>query len=178
MLIVLSQRVDKESDYADELYRLYHFPAQYKRQISAGDTFVYYQGDKSKRANRYYFGTGIVRNVYTRDEINYYAELEQGRKFSRKVPIYLNDGYIEQLGDNTGRKSPPWLCSIRPISQEAFDYIIEAAGGLTLIDDQKGRPEMEAELKDGIKDYFLNGNPSALQDIMKAAESLSKLANG
>ena len=65
------------------------------------------------------------------DGENYYAKLLHCQQFEKKVPIYLPDGgYIEQLGYETVRNSinPPWQSSIRPLSQKAFDYILNAAG--------------------------------------------------
>ena len=37
MLVVLSQKVDSASSYADELFRSYHYPAKYKNQLHKGD---------------------------------------------------------------------------------------------------------------------------------------------
>lgn len=33
MLVILSQKVDSESSYADELFNSYHYPARYKNQL-------------------------------------------------------------------------------------------------------------------------------------------------
>ncbi len=56
MLIILSQKVDTESLYSDELFNTYHYPARYKNQIHKGDVFIYYQGNRFNKEQRYYFG--------------------------------------------------------------------------------------------------------------------------
>ena len=131
MLIILSQRIDTDSDYSDEVFETYHYPSRYKNQIHEGDTFVYYQGKRYVKEQRYYYGVGTIGQITTFDDENYYASLINVRKFNTKVPIYLPDGkYVEQLGYETVRKSPtpPWQSSVRPLSQQAYDYIISAAG--------------------------------------------------
>ena len=37
MLVILSQKVDSESSYTDELFNSYHYPARYKNQLHKGD---------------------------------------------------------------------------------------------------------------------------------------------
>lgn len=64
MPVILSQKVDSESSYADELFSLYHYPARYKNQLHEGDTFVYYQGNRYDKSRRYYFGTGTVGKIF------------------------------------------------------------------------------------------------------------------
>ena len=59
MLVVLSQRIDFESGYADELFKTYHYPSL-RNQLHEGDKFIYYQGNRYDRKQRYYFGTGVV----------------------------------------------------------------------------------------------------------------------
>ena len=36
MLVILSQKVDSKSSYADELFNSYHYPAKYKNQLHKG----------------------------------------------------------------------------------------------------------------------------------------------
>lgn len=60
MLIILSQKIDTPSAYSDETFATYHYPAGYKNQIHEGDTFVYYQGSRYVKEQRYYFGVGTV----------------------------------------------------------------------------------------------------------------------
>ena len=119
MIIILSQKIDTESAYTgDEVFRTYHYPGRYRNQIHTGDVFVYYQGNRYDKSQRYYFGTGWIGNIKTEDEDNYYAELLNVVRFEKKVPIYLPDGgYVEQLGYDTVRKSinPPWQSSVRPL---------------------------------------------------------------
>ena len=63
MPIILSQRIDLVSDYADKPYFRYHFPKRYRNQVKTGDVFVYYQGDSKKLENRYYFGWGVIAEI-------------------------------------------------------------------------------------------------------------------
>lgn len=93
MIIILSQKIDTESAYTgDEVFRTYHYPGRYRNQIHTGDVFVYYQGNRYDKSQRYYFGTGWIGNIKTEDEDNYYAELLNVVRFEKKVPIYLPDG--------------------------------------------------------------------------------------
>lgn len=174
MLVVLSQKVDGESPYADELFNSYHYPAKYRNQLHKGDVFIYYQGNRFDKSQRYYFGVGKVGEILTADGENYYAKLLDCQQFERKVPIYLPDGgYIEQLGYNTVRKSinPPWQSSVRPLSKEAFDYILDTAG----VQSTQNTPavasvdELKEQLKQSVRDFFVEKNASAIQRI----ESLS-----
>ena len=36
MLVILSQKVDSESSYADELFNSYHYPARYRNLLHKG----------------------------------------------------------------------------------------------------------------------------------------------
>ena len=132
MLVILSQRVDYESDYCDVLFDTYHYPSRYKSRLSVGDVFIYYQGNRYSREQRFYFGVGTVSKIRT-DSENYFAKLSNCFEFQHKVPIYLpKGGYIEQLLDDGALKdkNPPWQNSIRPLSQSSFNYILEKAGNL------------------------------------------------
>jgi len=84
MYIILSQRIDIESEYSDDLFQLYHYPARYKSQIHEGDIFIYYQGDRLVREHRYYFGTGKIGHIWTDDGENYYATIVDAASFSTK----------------------------------------------------------------------------------------------
>ncbi len=140
MYIIISQKIDTESLYEDKLYEIYHFPRRYANQIKEGDIFLYYQGDRYKKDNRYYFGTGVVGKIESEDDENYYAKLKYGKKFENKVPIYVTsievadgiDKYLESLGYLDVRNSPipPWQRSIRPISEAAYNRILSYAGRL------------------------------------------------
>lgn len=95
MTIILSQKIDTESVYmGDEVFRTYHYPRRYRNQIHTGDVFVYYQGNRYDKSQRYYFGTGRIGNIKTEDEDNYYAGLLNVVRFKKKVPIYLPDGGV------------------------------------------------------------------------------------
>lgn len=129
MPIVLSQRIDLESDYEDVPFEVYHFPRRYRNQIRPGNRFVYYQGDRHKRANRYYFGHGVIGSVDT-DAESYYARFVYARRFGKRVPIYNpNGGFYESIDFEAVRKreNPPWQSSIRPLSEAAFTAILDVA---------------------------------------------------
>lgn len=170
MLVILSQKVDSESTYADELFNSYHYPARYKNQLHKGDVFIYYQGNRFDKSQRYYFGIGTIGETLTADGTNYYAKLLDCQKFEKKVPIYLPDGgYIEQLGYNTVRNSitPPWQSSIRPLSQEAFDFILNVAGVQTVptTTDVSSVNALKEKLKQSVRDFFVENDLSAIYRI-------------
>lgn len=180
MLVVLSQRIDIESEYADKLFRTYHYPSRYRNQLHQGDIFVYYQGDRYDREHRYYFGTGVIARISAADEENYYATLENCRRFSKKVPIYLPDGgYIEQLSYQDVRKSinPPWQSSIRPLSDQAYNYILSHAGTLEDIICASSVEEMKEHLKKSIRNFFIEKDDAAVLEIGKVAAVISKALN-
>ena len=180
MLIILSQKIDTSSEYSDEVFATYHYPARYKNQIHEGDTFVYYQGNRFVKEQRYYFGSGTIGKISTSDGENYYAELINGQKFNNNVPIYLPDGkYVEQLGYATVRKSPipPWQSSIRPLSQQAFDYIIAAAGILLKPENRVSVSELKELLKAQIRSFFLNNDINAILKIESTAAEIISLLN-
>lgn len=129
MKIILSQRIDIESEYDDIPYSSYHFPNRYRNQIHPGDQFIYYQGDRYKRAHRYYFGCGVIGSVEPNSAgDHYYAEIIEGHPFPVKVPIYLqnDEGFIESLGYHQVRQKPvpSWQNSIRKISDQAYFEIL------------------------------------------------------
>lgn len=179
MYVILSQRIDFESSYSDELFNSYHYPAKYKNQLHKGDIFIYYQGNRYDKSQRYYFGVGTVGEIVTSDGENYYAKLLDCQQFEKKVPIYLPDGgYIEQLGYESVRKSimPPWQSSVRPLSQEAYDYILNSAGIQTRPDtaDTESIDKLNEKLKTAVRDYYIGGDPSAIHRIESIASSIGK----
>lgn len=175
MFIILSQKIDTVSSYAgDEAFKVYHYPARYKNQIHTGDTFIYYQGNRYDKSQRYYFGTGRIGTIEQEDEENFYAELINVYRFEKKVPIYLPDeGYVEQLGYETVRKSvtPPWQSSIRPISRAAYSYILEHSGSPQMID------AYNAQLKKAIQNYYIVNDKNAVLEIIEIAQKLADLYN-
>ena len=180
MLVVLSQRIDIESEYADELFKTYHYPPRYRNQLHEGDIFVYYQGNRYDRKQRYYFGTGVIAQISAANEENYYATLDNCRRFSQKVPIYLPDGgYIEQLGYQEIRKStnPPWQSSIRPLSKQAYSYILSHAGILENIIDASSVENMKEDLKKSIRNFFIEKDNAAILAIGKTAVAISNALN-
>lgn len=135
MPIILSQRIDLVSDYADKPYFRYHFPKRYRNQVKSGDVFVYYQGDSKKLANRYYFGCGVIGEITAdkKGDGSLNAEVRFCVEFPRKVPIHFVSGegkYYESLGFKTVRNkpTPSWQNSIRKLSTPAFSKIVSDAG--------------------------------------------------
>lgn len=131
MAIVLSQRIDTKSEYEDVSFAIYHFPRQYRSQISSSDRFIYYQGDRWKKESRYYFGCGVASNVYPATDKMFYTDLLDGRPFIKRVPIYMPEGgFYESIDymDTRTKPYPPWRSSIRPISDGAFSSIVKKDG--------------------------------------------------
>lgn len=180
MFIILSQKIDTESTYSDRLYETYHYPAMYRNRIRSGDVFIYYQGNRHKKAHRYYFGMGTIGEIHTPDQENYYAELIKCSKFKKIVPIYLPDGgYVEQINYQSIRKSlnPPWQSSIRPISQEAFAYILSRAGSLSEIKAPADIENLKGSLKKAVKDFYVKGNNEAIIDVISIAKEVAHTLN-
>lgn len=179
MYVILSQRIDYDSSYADEPFSFYHYPAKYKNQLHKGDVFIYYQGNRYDKSQRYYFGVGTIGEIATSDGQNYYAKLIDCQRFERNVPIHLPDGgYIEQLGYETVRKSinPPWQSSVRPLSQAAFDYIINSAG-IQKTPSPVAPESVESlreKLKSAVRDYFVGENTSAIHRIESIASMIGR----
>ncbi len=171
MKIILSQKIDTLSEYSgDDIFKVYHYPKRYQNQIHTGDIFVYYQGNRYNKAQRYYFGTGSVGEITHDESGNFYAQLVSTVKFKNRVPIYLPNGeYVEQLGNTSNRKSPPWQSSIRPLSEEAYKYILQAAGCEGTIE------EYNEQLKKMIRKYYVSKDTEALPQIIELAEKLIKL---
>lgn len=177
MLVILSQKVDTTSPYSDELFNSYHYPAKYRNQLHEGDIFIYYQGNRHDKSHRYYFGIGTVGEILTTDGQNYYAKLLHCQQFEKKVPIYLPDGgYIEQLGYETVRNSinPPWQSSIRPLSQKAFDYILNAAGIQNVPQKAESIDALKEKLRGAVRDYFVEKNDAAIHHIESIAAAIGR----
>ena len=176
MYIILSQKIDSEPIYSDVLFKMYHYPAKYKNQLKPGDVFIYYQGNQHKKEQRYYFGTGKIGNIFTPDGDNYYAELTKCYKFMIKVPIYLTDGgYIEQMDYVSVRKklNPPWQNSIRPLSKEAYDYIISHAGELIPLNKEEELNSLKTELKRAVKSFYIGRNNNAVLEIIETSQKIA-----
>ncbi len=179
MYIILSQKIDTQSSYSDELYAYYHYPSKYKNQLNEGDIFVYYQGDRSRKEYRYYFGTGQIKSIKPADDGSYYAKLTDCKEFPVKVPIYLPDdaGYIEQLDFQSVRKSktPPWQSSIRPLSEEAYCYILKNSGLSTKMNAKPGLEELKELLKDSIKRFYRENDIDAIHDIRNYSYGIEEI---
>jgi len=177
MYIILSQRKDIETTYMDRLFSLYHFPRRYKNQIRSGDLFIYYQGDRYSRENRYYYGKGKIGSIYQTGSNDYYAELTDCYEFSSTVPIYMEGGYFEQIDYHKVRRSinPPWQSSIRPLSEKAAEKILSLANELTPVNNIALQTELGSNMKIAIKSYYRDGNYNALNDIISLATQLAGL---
>jgi len=156
MKIILSQRIDIESDYDDVPFSTYHFPKRYRNQIHPGDRFIYYQGNRYKKEHRYYFGCGVIGAVEPDATAeNYYAEILEGRRFSKGAPIYMpdGDGFIESLGyeEVRNKPNPSWQNSIRKVSDEAFNKILNLAGINTDTGVDTGILESESNVLDVLR---------------------------
>ena len=181
MFVILSQRIDFDSSYSDELFNTYHYPSRYKNLLNKGDIFIYYQGNRYDKNQRYYFGVGVVGEINTSDGENYYAKLINCRKFKRRVPIYLPDGgYVEQLDYSTVRKSitPPWQSSIRPLSSKAYYYILKAAGVQSATANDDSVEALNDKLKAAIRDYFVSENIAAIVTIKNIASAIEQKVSG
>lgn len=178
MLVILSQKIDTPSSYEDELFSVYHYPSRYKNQLHTGDTFVYYQGNRYDTEQRYYFGTGMIGEIYCADEDNYYAKLICCRKFEKKVPIYLpGEGYIEQLDYESVRKSgnPPWQSSVRALSDKAYQYILSCAGSLVSPRGGYSAEELDEKLKKAIRRYYVEKEDTAILEIEQIAGEIANV---
>jgi hypothetical protein len=103
--------------------------------VKSGDVFVYYQGDGSNLANRYYFGCGVIGEITPdkKGDGSLNAEVRFGVVFPRKVPIHFESSegkYYESLGYKTVRNmpNPSWQNSIRRLSVPVFEKILTDAG--------------------------------------------------
>lgn len=177
MLVILSQKLDTASTYSDDLFISYHYPARYRNQLHEGDVFIYYQGNRHDKDHRYYFGVGTVGEILTTDGENYYAKLLHCQQFEKIVPIYLPDGgYIEQLGYETVRNriNPPWQSSIRPISQKAYDYILNAAGIQYAPQKTASLEVLKEKLRESVRDFFVEKNDAAIHHIESIAAAIGR----
>lgn len=175
--IVLTQKKDFKSEYEDKLFQLYHFPAKYRNKINTGDTFVYHQGDNKQPVTkkvRYYYGTGVIGNIYPADDgASYFAELIQCKSFYNNVLIKNEDDeYWEQMGFEGKREKPDWQNSIRAVSKEAYKAIINAAGGLLNVSADVDVEAIKSDLKLSIDSFYLDGNHQSLVDVMALSLSL------
>lgn len=176
MIVVLSQKVDSESTYEDELFKRYHYPARYRNQLHEGDIFVYYQGNRHDKSQRYYFGVGRVGKISEIDDNNFYADLLECQRFQVNMPIYLPDGgYIEQMDYDTVRKSinPPWQSSVRPLSQKAFSYILKSSGSTFGVSDSASLDELKENLKRAVRDFYVEKDESAILRVERISAAIA-----
>ena len=174
MYIVLSQKIDMESSYKDQPFVSYHYPARYRNAIHVGDYFIYSQGNRYDKSQRYYFGAGVVGSILKEDDDNYYTALLHCVKFAAKVPIVMDNGkYIEQLGFEEKRNSPPWQSAIRAISKEAYDYILAYANGLIPMPEETSET-LENHLKNAVREYFVLHDQSAIIRVVAWAAKVAE----
>jgi hypothetical protein len=177
MYIILSQRKDTKSVYMDKMFSLYHFPRRYKNQIRSGDSFIYYQGDRYSRDKRYYYGKGEIGRIYQTSCDDYYAELIDCYEFTSVVPIYKENGYIEQIDYKVVRNSPnpPWQSSIRPLSDKAAKQILRLAKDLKPLNTASLQTVLGNDLKAAINRYYRESDYSALNDVIILSKQLAGL---
>lgn len=179
--IILSQKKDFKSEYKDEIFHLYHFPAIYRSRINTGDVFIYNQGERghsSSKNIRYYYGTGVIGEIYTLDGgETYFAELKQCKAFYNNVPIKFEAGvdegkYIEQIGFEGKRQKPNWQSSIRAISTDAYKTIINMSGGLIDVSADMDIEAIKSDLKVSIDNFYLADNHQSLVDVISLSMNL------
>ena len=175
MYIILSQKVDMESSYKDQPFVCYHYLARYRNAIHVGDHFIYSQGNRYDKSQRYYFGAGVVGSILKEDNDNYYTALLHCVKFTIKVPLTMENGkYIEQLGFEDKRNSPPWQSAIRTISKETYDYILAQAG--ELISMPEGTIEdLVCYLKNAVRESFVLHDQSAIIRVTAWAAKVAEV---
>ncbi len=128
MYIVLAQRLEANSGYLDQLFKIYHYPSKYKNQIHEGDFFIYYQYDLKNSGTRCYFGSGEIGAIEQGNDNTYYANLTNCNEFNYKVPVYLEEiGYVEKYTPTPQETlvTPAWRNSIRVITEDAYNFIIQ-----------------------------------------------------
>ncbi len=175
MRIILSQRIDIDSEYDDVPFATYHFPKRYIKQIKPGDRFIYYQGNKSKKEQRYYFGCGVIGKISSDDKgENFYAEILDGLRFNKNIPIYvpIGEGFIESYGYEKVRKkpNPAWQNSIRKISDDAFFEILNLAKISSDVSEQTSLIESESDGLSVLKllnDRYLNAPPKERNKVVQ-----------
>ena len=59
MYFFLSQKMENSS-YEDELFKTYHYPKRYKKNIPEDDIFVDQQGDRANPQKRFYYSTDRI----------------------------------------------------------------------------------------------------------------------
>jgi len=147
MKIILSQRIETASDYEDKPFSVYHFPESYINQILPGYKFIYYQGNKSRKDQRYYFGCGVIGQIEPSDDgQHYFAEILNGTQFKKFIPIYNptnTDSYLESIGykDIRIKPTPAWQNSIRKLSDGAYYEILRLANIESSVGDEASQIE-------------------------------------
>ena len=177
MKVILSKRNDAVSFYEDDLFSVYHYPAKYRNGLQPGDFFVYYQGHQYDKEQRYYFGTGNIGSIWY-DREDYCANLICFRKFSNTVPIALPEGgYVEQIGFEEVRQNPnpPWQSAIRPVSQPAYEYILNYAGLLVEPKLELSVEQLSENIKKATRRYFIDRTNLSLLDIERNAHHLAEM---
>jgi 5-methylcytosine-specific restriction endonuclease McrA len=175
MPIILSQHIDYDSEYEDIPFSIYHYPKRYRNQIRPGDVFIYYQGDRQKKENRYYFGYGVIGSIdISPNGEHYYANIIDGMSFPQKVPIYKpTGGFYESIAYQTVRNSqiPPWQNSIRKLSDAAFKEILTATKlGVEILCDASDIEKQEDPIYSLIllNDRYSNYSPEKKNKIISA----------
>ena len=96
------------------------------------------------------------------------------------MPIHLpGGGYVEQLGYQSVRKSPnpPWQNSVRPLSQEAYNYILNSSGIVPahMSETAETVDELKEKLKSAVKAFYVDQDLSAIQRIEQLSAKIGQL---
>ena len=79
----------------------------------------------------------------------------------------------------TVRKSPtpPWQSSVRPLSQQAYDYIISAAGIQQEAESPTSVESLKEQLKTHIRAFYLDNDNNSVIEIRDTANKIIRAMN-
>lgn len=163
------------SSYKDLVGERYHFPNRYLSRLGTPPVpFVYYEPREG--GHQVYFGAGVLRSVLpdTEDDNHSYADIAEYQPF--KNPLKYREGPSGRSWEDhkTMRNS------VRPISLDLFNAILDAAGA-TIPDLGDAQPEFyESRLSERWADLVEKHDPISLRKkkkIMEAFERPSWITN-
>jgi len=70
--------------------------------------------------------------------------------------------------------NPPWQSSIRPLSQQAYDYILEKSGIVIDLLNGNSLEEKKELLKKSIRAFYLDKKDEAIIDICKLSNEIAE----
>lgn len=116
-----------ESDYADIVGMQYEFPEQYRSYVLPGERFIYYRGSRGRAAVGY-FGEGVVGDIRpSARPAHLIAKIHDVLLYDEAVEIKDAAGNYWETGSTRGTN---WANGVRRISDEVFEAITGAAGGV------------------------------------------------